>query len=91
MLYGVKPDIPAYVSAALEKASAGDMPSAEVPVGPTERGPLCGGGREVEGPAAGKGEFVADGTADDVGRRARLEGDGVVDIFAAELWSSRYT
>lgn len=50
----------------------------DVPVGPTDRGPL--GGRVVE--VEGNGEAVAEGTVEDVGKRARLLGDGVVDIFA---------
>lgn len=52
---------------------------AEVPVGPTERGPPWEG-RPVPAPAPGKGEAVAEATADDVGIRGRLDGDGVVDI-----------
>lgn len=49
----------------------------EVPVGPTDLGPRA----LLAAAEEGKGEAVADGTADVVGRRALLDGEGVVDIL----------
>lgn len=49
------------------------MGPAEVPVGPTERGPL-------------EAEAEAEATAEDVGMRGRFDGDGVVDMFAMLLF-----
>lgn len=83
VLNGVSPDMP-YPSPGV-KASEGLMPipTAEVPVGPTERGPVK---RAAELPA--NGDAVADGMLD-VGSRARFDGEGVVDIVSRERGGGR--
>lgn len=86
VLYGVNPDM-AYGSAPAEgeNASTGLIPKpmAGVPVGPTERGPPGCGRTALDDEAPGKGELVAEATLDEVGSRARLAGEGVVDMLAS--------
>ena len=86
VLYGVNPDM-AYGSAPAEgeNASTGLIPKpmAGVPVGPTERGPPGCGRTALDDEAPGKGELVAEATLDDVGSRARLAGEGVVDMLTS--------
>ena len=84
-LYGVRPDM-AYVSTvpgAGGKLSIGLMPRptigaglADVPLGPTDRGPL-----EARTAPPVKGDAVAEAIADVAGIRARFEGDGVDDML----------
>ena len=62
------------------------MGMAGVAMGPTERGP--GGGRAALEVEPGKGEAVADTTAEEVGMRDRFDGDGV-DMVSGTVFEGK--